>query len=693
MDMLKTNFGGFTLWDRIEVDLAILCADLPEITKETKTKELVDGLTRIKTYLEEQDVPSKDLNFLDEEIDRYQNTKQISLYVEEEDYVDKSVIEKYSRLSMGTEGVMGIHLPYNYKQIKRLTNGVYKRSGLIKFYISREKTIYGKIIAEIYEYSQKIPIATLIESKKVDKETGDPMDKRIALFGEKIDNKSYFKIKEIEVPFYVYRFITEYNQELILFTTQRQEIGDYIVTGMVTQCDDLKALTESAKLPTKLPFFFAQQLRNRIIKFNDHGEFRSRLNHLGITKKSFFDFPFTINNKGTLYKLRHPKWFKWLVWSWITHAPVGLFNNYPLHVLIVGPPGSGKSLLLNGLHNRSKESRSIFSGVSSTLKNLVPSFKHTPAKLGYLAESNRFAYCDEFLRCLLNTRSTSNNGARDESVAIMNDLLEHQKREAGSGVSRVNVNMTARIIATTNPVRGLHSMEDMLRLLDHSFLSRILIYYQSDQHIDMIKKCKDTDLDKFVTEVSDNDWVSILDYLHSIPSEYDMNRVEKIYLSVMPILSEDLKNHYESRHLHHLECLLDGIIKTRYLFEKEHNFKAQDKDYEILEMVWKNVIKSWIQPEHIKRLAVNERIFYLPENSQWLYWKIAELKRPVNRIETEKIALTDLNKSEYIDAMMILLENKLLREIEGVIKPHFLTEDYDGTQQRLGDPGEDEDLV
>ena len=129
-----------------------------------------------------------------------------------------------------------------------------------------------------------------------------------------------------------------------------------------------------------------------------------------------------------------------------------------MHLIVMGPKHSGKSLLLNGLHSKSKENRDIFSGSSSTLKSLVPSFKYNPARLGYLAESNRFAFCDEFFRCLISARTTKEGSVREESVAMMNDLLEHQKRRAGSGVSSVNVNMTSRVIATTNPIKGMKNI-------------------------------------------------------------------------------------------------------------------------------------------------------------------------------------------------------------------------------------------
>lgn len=682
MEMLKANFGGLSFWSRIESDIALKCAELPEPNTKEKREEFVKQLKSIKSFVLEQDVPEEDLRFIDEEIELHEQSRMVSLYEEKEDSLDPSVISGYSRLGKGSEGIVAIPQNYNYFQLSKLSNGVYKKTGLIKFYISKEQTIYGKIVAEIYEHTQKIPIATLVEDKKVDKETGE-RHRAIKLFGQKFTRNEVKVIKEITMPFYVYRFITEDNNDLILITSTPCEIGDYVVTGVQTQCTDYKMLTDSARLPTKLPFFFAQKLQNRIIKFKNHNEFKTRLKFLKINKENFFDYPFTVSKNRKTWKLLQPNWYKWLIWSWLTHESKGIFNNYPMHLIVIGPKMSGKSLLLNSLHVKSKETRNIFSGASSTLKSLVPSFKYNPAKLGYLAESNRFAFCDEFLRCLVNTRTTKEGSQREESVAIMNDLLEHQKREASSGVSRVNVNMTSRILATTNPVREIKNVENLVNAFDGSFLSRWLIYYQTEEHVQMVRKSKDSDLKPYKFKLPVNDWISILDYLQMFSAEYDLKRVEQIHKSVPKILSENLNKHYDARHMHHIECLMDGIIKTRCLLEQDMSFKAKDVDYKICKEVWLNLIRSWLNPAQVKSISIAERVFYLPENCQYIYWKVCEQKRAVTRKEVEKIALEAMTKLDYYEAWSILLDMEVMTESNGLARPHYILDTEDGKQQRI----------
>lgn len=665
MDQLKSHFIGFSIWKTIEPQLAMLCADLDEPTTEPKKLMVITNLNKIKKYLMDKDIESENLHFLDEEIDRYKYTKQISLYVEKDDYIEQSIIEKYSRLSYGSEGVMGIHLPYSYEQLKKLTNGVYNATGLIKFYISSELNLQGKIVAELYEHSQMIPIAKLIESHKLSKETGEPLIKKIVLFGEKYQRNSFTLIKEIEVPFYIYRFISYLNDEFIILTTEECTIGDYTITGMVTQCDDYKAITESAKLPTKLPYIFVQNVKNRIVKFTSNQELMDRTKYLKMNKDNIWNLPFTITKNNIQYILKQPDWYKWLVWSWLTHQPKGLMNTYPLHLLIIGPPGSGKSIMLNALHSRSNEPRPVFSGVGSTLKALVPSFKYKPAKMGYLAECNRYSFCDEFLRCLVNNDRSDNS--REETVGKMNDLLEHQKRSASSGVSNINVNMTSRIFAMTNPVKNMKSVNSLLNSLDNSFLSRWLIYFQNDEHVKLIRDSKDGSLDTHSYKISNNNWISIMDYLNITPAVYDMDRVFEIFEKTKLALNEDLAIHYNTRHKHHIECLIDGIIKARCLFENDPEFVGKDKDYIILETVWKAIIGSWIKADDIHQIPVNDRIYYLPQICQDLYWAISEQGITLNREEVYDLGTKIMSKLNVTNSLVILLEYELLVESENTI--------------------------
>jgi len=681
--IIKDKFSSMSFWGRIEGDIAMMCSDLPEPTTNTKKIDFINRLETIKGFLLREEVKNKDLKFLDDEIDLHKSTENLGVYKDKDTDINPAIISAYSRISNGTEGVSSITQPFNYTQIKKLSNGVFSETGLANFYISSEKTIYGSITAEHFEGRlQDIPIATIVEGKK-DKDTGE-RPRSVKLFGEKIDGTSFKPIKEIIMPFYFYRFITESNKDIMLVSTEKQEPGDYIVNGMEAQCNDYKALTDSTRLMTKLPFFFIQKIRNRIIEFDNHKQFKNRLEQLEVSKDNLFDYPFTTTRNEKTWKLLQPEWYKWLIWSWLTHEKKGMMNTYPMHLLILGSAASGKSVLLNSIHSHSKENKEIFAGATSTLKSLVPSFKNNPAQLGYLAESNRFALCDEFLRCLVNSRTTQEGSHREEGVGIMNDLLEHQKREVGSGVSRANVNMRARILAMSNPVRGVSNMNNLLNGYDESFLSRWLIYYQTEDHVQMIKRSNDSDLKLYDYKIADNDWISILDYLHTFSAKYDMKRMEDIYNKVPGTLNENMARHYDTRHKHHIECLLDGIIKTRCLMENDMSFEAVDEDYKILKDVWINIIRSWLNVNQIKNIDINDRIFYVPENSQYLYWKIYNKKDIVSVNECREIALAGgMKEWEYGEAMSKLKEMGLIIESNGAVRPHCMDKPVDENQSKM----------
>ena len=682
-NMIKSKFSSMTFWKRIEGEIAMMCADLPEPTTNEKKLDFINKLENIKGFLLREEVRNKDLDFLDEEIYLHKNTEVLGIYKDKKNDIDPAIIEAYARIAGDTEGTISIAQPYNYEQLKKLSNGVFQKEGYSNFYISTEKTVYGNIIAEMFEGRvQDITVSTIVEGKK-NNDTRE-CERSVKLFGQLINKTEFKTIKEIVMPFYFYRFITEDNRDITLVSVEKKDVGDYIVTGVETKCNDYKALTDSAKIMTKLPFLFAQKIRNRIIEFDSHEQFKVRLKQLNVKKETLFDYPFTTDKKDKKWKLLQPNWYKWMIWSWLTHEKKGMMNTYPMHLMVLGEAASGKSVLLNSLHDKSKETKGIFAGASSTLKALVPSFKSNPAKIGYLAESNRFAFCDEFLRCLVNTRTTKEVSQREEGVGIMNDLLEHQKREVGSGIAGVNVNMKARIIAMSNPIRGVNNLNNLLNGYDESFLSRWLIYYQTDEHVQMIKNSNDSDLKLHDYKINNNDWVSILDYLQSFSTKYDLKKMEEIYEKPKKTLNENILKHYGTRHKHHLECLLDGIIKTRCLMEGDMAFEAIEEDYKILSEVWINIIRSWLDIKQVKKIDINERVFYVQENAQYLYWKIFNEKNVISKNQCREFALAgDMNEGEYHEAFAILINMELIVESEGAVRTHNMELLEDENQQKI----------
>ena len=71
----------------------------------------------------------------------------------------------------------------------------------------------------------------------------------------------------------------------------------------------------------------------------------------------------------------------------------------------------------------------------------------------------------------------------------------------------------------------------------------------------------------------------------------------------------------------------------------------------------------------------------MPENCQYIYWKICEEKKAVNRGRAEEIALKGMSKGEFYDAWSILLNMGVLIESDGIARPHYFSEDENGQRE------------
>jgi len=259
---------------------------------------------------------------------------------------------------------------------------------------------------------------------------------------------------------------------------------------------------------------------------------------------------------------------------------------------------------------------------------------------------------------------------------LLNDLLEHKRRRVGSGDSNATVRMSARMIATSNPLWSIENIQDLLDKYDHSLLSRLVIYWQTKDHVDLIRQSRDSELKPYKYHLHINDWIAFVDYLQSFSADYDLKEVEKVYDTIPDVFTEDLKNHYNSRQRHHLECILDGLVKTRCFLTGDISFKAVPEDYERLREVWFNIIKSWVTVGNIKAMQIKDRIHYLPENCQMIYNYICEQKRPVSYGEVKREAMKSISLSKFEEAMVLLKDNAIIYQDGNDFKPHYMTGEF-----------------
>jgi hypothetical protein len=661
-DKLQAELKASPIWIENKEEISALCVQIPELYTNDNFTAAIGYLVQLQDLLTRKGFNEQPISFITAEIEYLEQNYIIAKYQEKDDFLSDEIINRLIQSSPEAEGIMGIKTKYNLEQLKKISRAIYNKTQLLKFFISRELEIRGKITYELNERAQDLATLTLLQSLYRNKETGDYTEELVT-FGESYDKKKWKQLKEIKAPFYIYNFISQENKEYILYSSSKLTIGDYNIFGMVVENDDYKLLSESYKIKTKIPQIFVQEAKARMIEFKNNVEFKTFVEKLKISKDSFYDYPFTIEENNNTNIVKYQDWFKELIWAWTLHQKKGRGNPFPMHIMIAGPKGTGKSMVCDCLHPKSGEISKVYSGSSSTMKNLIPSFTYKPAKPGYLAESNRFAYVDEFLRSLSSVRNNTKSDSADESVGAMNDLLEHRKREAGSGISKISINMTARVLATTNPVKGIVTMDDMLKMLDESFLSRWIIYIQGEEDVNFVNKCKIEEPELFKHKYDVNDYLSIIDYLQSFSAVYDKNRMLLIFNNPKVILSEKLLSYYEARYVHHIECLLDGIIKTRCLMQQDMNFSAQEVDYENLSIIWSRIIRSWINSKHVKNLPIEQRIYYLPSNAQYVYSVIARERKILTRDEIRDLLLGHLHHTEMYAALIILIDNGLIFDL------------------------------
>ena len=118
--------------------------------------------------------------------------------------------------------------------------------------------------------------------------------------------------------------------------------------------------------------------------------------------------------------------------------------------------------------------------------------------------------------------------------------------------------------------------------------------------------------------------------------------------------------------------------------EHDTEFRAEEKDYKILKEVWSNIIRSWLNVAQIKNIPLDKRIFYVPENSQYLYWKIYNQKKIISKAQCREFALTgDMNEEEFEESFYTLVDMDLITETNGAVRTHMLQPTEDENQQKM----------
>jgi hypothetical protein len=435
----------------------------------------------------------------------------------------------------------------------------------------------------------------------------------------------------------------------------------YELEGNVFEVKDSSLIAETSKIPVKSKVFFLHNAKSVVTKLKNHNDLFSFCKEKGVTEDKLLNYIVSMKTDKEIKIFPHPIWFLRFLFIFLIHSKKGETDKFPLHLLWIADRGTGKTTCLETIVHKFGEK--IIDGSTSTLKYLIPSFKErNNPEIGALAVAVFIVGLDEFLRMFFKGK----NDERNIDAARMNILLEHKERAAGSGHGATIVKMTARLIATTTPIVGTNNIYYLLSKVDDSFLSRMLIYYQLPEHLNFINEAKKRRFDKSDYWLDEDDFISIVEYLSGFDATYDWNKLIKLFEMFSLPLNQEVKGMYEARYLHHLECMIDGIVKMRCLFEEDDSFTAKPEDYKLLELIFGKIISSWFGDTKDlvldARIPTENRENYLPEQGKVILDVLGRIGFKADIMGLKKACQSEMKETAFNSMLSLLKTGRFLFE-------------------------------
>jgi hypothetical protein len=515
------------------------------------------------------------------------------------DIVDEEVEKKMSLMfendisSKGKRLIRKVDNFYPYHIIKSGIKETYTKEQTLTFFINKNISIKGKITNIIEDGLIELPLLT--KATKIDKRKDGVEDtiRQLFCFGDKID-REWTHEEVLTGKFFLYRMIAKNgdNQESFMVISDiKLSLEEYTIEGMMLDLEDYSDVSKYAKLMKKNHVIFVNSAKPSRIVFKDSSELFNVLDENKITEDIFYKYLFSIKQEDSRMYFKHPRYFERFIASCLISARYDS-SPYPAHPLVIGKQGGGKSKAQEAIFEKMQEVVPIVEGAGSTMKSLIPSFKGETTKAGAMIESNRICFVDEFFRILMRVEKDE----RESQLTHLNPLLEHKMRRFASGNNFLDGQMTSKLFAVTNPVFGTSNMQMLCNKLDNSFVSRVIVWFQDEEHYKQVTSTNESDLEIIYGQFDNNLLLSIYDYCNSFKIRFDTKKLNEIYLSGARFISdmqENVRGVYSSRYKHHIACLLDGITKLRCLFERDGSFEAKQEDYDNLKQIWDIMLIGW----------------------------------------------------------------------------------------------------
>lgn len=428
------------------------------------------------------------------------------------------------------------------------------------------------------------------------------------LFYRRFGNANIRRSSEtFSVFFHQYRIRTDSGKTIIVMAENELDVGShYRIKGMLVEVRDESKIGETTKIPTDLPVLFLISAASDIIEI-DLIEFHQRVHgwdHEVLVKKTF----------GSL---RHPIWFEKFIISWLFSGEV---NGYPLHIMWVGPTGSGKTTgMLDPLSHLFRDQ--VYDGTKGTFKGLVPHYGGVLAEVGYLAMARRLALVDEFFQSF--ARNTKAKGDIESEAGLMTSLLEHKEHAGGSGKHEtIQARMRARALFASNPLYALKNMQQICERFPQQMMSRFIWYFQTDQHYQFVQERKLDFMDQppaMLFPERDDRYIEIIDFLQSFIVKLPKQRISEIYDKYEQLMPLGAEMVYKGRSYHHIACILDGIVKYNTIVEQRLSFDVTEKDIKEADEIFGLLMSTWNENLKLQDLPVQVRINFIPLRNRVIY--------------------------------------------------------------------------
>jgi hypothetical protein len=475
-----------------------------------------------------------------------------------------------------------------------------------KLIINREISMDIFISQGHTNFTTEVVVATIYEYQTED----EGIQFTTAYFDERKPRlKNVIREEEVRIDFYIYEGL-DGDVSYLIFSEYPLELGQYKIFGNVVKLKDTFAIGETGKIESKRKGILIHSATPYLVKIQSIEEMFKVFPY---SYQDTLDYIFSFPEDKKYIILKEPDWLNMLVVAWLLSGK----KLYPLHLLFNGNFGCGKSTIIKAIYSKFPEQIGVTDASTSTIKLLVPSFYGSVPVPGALLSAHRICFTDEFFRIV---KSINIEKDVDNRLSAMNNILEHSSNYSyGSGKGVMNKSkMRGKCLFMTNPLTGM-TFSESVKLVENSTLSRFLMINLRDDFTEWVTK-GDHIVESDSMGVGYNAFLSMYDFMQNIQTKYDLKRILSIVTSHLDDTSEFMRPFYNSRFKgHHAPLLMDGIIKTRCLFEKDASFTADETDYTQFEGLWIQLVEMW---QEGKNAVSPERYAFLqliPDEGIWDY--------------------------------------------------------------------------